>query len=108
MHSSSTEIRSSCSPIAGSMPPASFARSVRAWSVRAAAAWRPDMRALRGALACMIAAGAFAAQAQDKPCTKADEGAAAKAIDRVVTWPQLHKTWQDYRQCDTGAVDEAF
>jgi hypothetical protein len=23
-------------------------------------------------------------------------------------WSQLQKTWHDYRQCDTGAIDDAF
>jgi hypothetical protein len=66
------------------------------------------MSPARAALACFIAAGALAANAQDKACSKADEAAAAKAVDRVVTWPQLHKAWADYRHCDAGANDEAF
>jgi hypothetical protein len=66
------------------------------------------MGSARVLLACALLAGASAVQAQDKPCTKADEAAAAKAIDRIVTWPMLQKTWQDYRQCDKGAVDDAF
>jgi len=56
----------------------------------------------------MIAGAAFGAVAQGKPCTKADEAAAAKAIDRVVQWGQLQKSWQDYRHCDAGAIDDAF
>jgi hypothetical protein len=63
---------------------------------------------LRAALACIIAGAAMGAFAQDKPCTKSDENAAVKAVDRIVTWPQLQKTWQDYRHCDTGAVDAGF
>ena len=59
-------------------------------------------------LACLLATGAIAAVAQDKPCNKADEAAAAKAVDRIVSWPQLQKTWQDYRHCDAGDVDDAF
>jgi hypothetical protein len=66
------------------------------------------MRVARVLLGCLIAAGTFAVQAQDKPCTKADSAAAEKALDRVVTWTQLEKAWRDYRQCDTGNVDELF
>jgi len=63
---------------------------------------------LRAALACMIAGAALGASAQDKQCTKADEAAASKAIDRVVQWGQLQKSWQDYRHCDSGAIDDAY
>ena len=48
------------------------------------------------------------AQADDKPCTKADSEKAEKAIDRVVTWPQLQKAWLDYGHCDTGEVAEGY
>ncbi len=57
------------------------------------------------ALACLAFA---AAQAADKPCTKADAAAAEKAIDKVLNWPQLHKAWQDYRHCDTDKVGESY
>ena len=63
--------------------------------------------AARLVLACFAAASACAL-AQDKPCSKADAANAEKAIERVVTWQQMQKAWQDYRHCDTGAVDEAF
>lgn len=59
-------------------------------------------------MALALAVGAIGAFAQDKPCSKADEAAAAKAVDRIVMWSQLQKTWQDYRHCDAGAIDEAF
>ncbi len=62
----------------------------------------------RLALADMIAMAAVAANAQGKACTKADEAAAAKAVDRIVMWSQLQKTWQDYGHCDAGAIDDAF
>lgn len=62
----------------------------------------------RLALAGMIALAAVAANAQGKACTKADEANAAKAVDRVVMWSQLQKTWQDYGHCDAGAIDDAF
>jgi hypothetical protein len=58
----------------------------------------------------LLAALAFtaAAGAADKPCTKADAANAAKSIDRVMTWPQLQKAWQDYRQCDSGEVGDTY
>lgn len=59
-------------------------------------------------LVCVMLAGAVAAMAQDKPCTKSDQTAAEKAIDRVVTWGQLEKVYQDYRQCDSGAVADLY
>jgi hypothetical protein len=66
------------------------------------------MSLARLALACVAIAGALAANAEDKPCTKADAAAAQKAIERVVMWDQLQKAWQDYRQCDAGALDELY
>lgn len=53
-------------------------------------------------------AGALGANAQDKPCTKADAAAAEKAIDRVVMWTQLEKAWQDYRHCDSGPIADQY
>lgn len=63
-----------------------------------------------GRIAIAIAALFFAAlaQAQGKPCSKTDSEKAEKAIDRVVSWPQLQKAWQDYGHCDTGEVAEGF
>jgi phage/plasmid primase-like uncharacterized protein len=66
------------------------------------------MKRPRVLLACVAMAGALAAHAQDKPCGATDSAAAAKAVDRIVTWPQLLKAWQDYRQCDSGGVADAF
>ena len=63
---------------------------------------------LRVGLAAAVAAAAFAAQAQDKPCTKADAAAAEKAIDMVVAWPQLQKAWRDHGHCDSGQAAEVF
>jgi hypothetical protein len=66
------------------------------------------MSLARLGFACVMVAGALVANAQDKPCTKADMAAASKAIDRVVMWNQLEKAWQDYRHCDTGQVGDLF
>jgi hypothetical protein len=65
-------------------------------------AWRPSAALL--ALCLAIAAPAMA----QKTCTKADSAAAEKAIDRVLAWPAMHKTWKDYGHCDTGQVADLF
>jgi hypothetical protein len=49
-----------------------------------------------------------AVHAADKPCSPADAAVAEKAIDRVVTWGNLHKAYQDYKHCDKGAVAEGY
>jgi hypothetical protein len=64
-------------------------------------------------VAAVLAAAAsclalHAAQAADKPCSKADAANAEKAVDKVLNWPQLHKAWQDYRHCDTGTVADNY
>ncbi len=58
-------------------------------------------------LATLALAFAAAAVAQ-KPCTKADESAAMKAIDRISTWAALQSTWKSWRHCDQGPVGEQF
>ena len=65
---------------------------------------------MAGRIGIAVAALLFVplAQADDKPCTKADSEKAEKAIDRVVTWPQLQKAWLDYAHCDTGEVAEGY
>lgn len=50
----------------------------------------------------------YAALAQDKACSKADAANADKAIDRVTSFGQMQKAWQDWRHCDNGAVAESF
>jgi len=51
---------------------------------------------------------ACAAQAADKTCTRPDIANAQRAIDKIVSWSQLHRAWQDYRHCDTGDVADQF
>jgi len=63
---------------------------------------------MRKAFLGLMLAAAGLAHAADKPCSKADAASAEKAIDRVVTWQQLHKAWQDYRHCDADAVGDVF
>jgi len=64
---------------------------------------------MRNVLAVCLFTAAACVQAADKPCTKADAAAAEKAIDKVVTWQQLHKAWLDWRHCDgEAAVSDIF
>jgi hypothetical protein len=58
--------------------------------------------------ALLFTCAAAVAFAQDKPCTPADAANAEKAIDRVVNWDQLYKSYQDHRHCDNGPVAEVF
>ena len=53
----------------------------------------------------MMATGAWAA---DGACAKADAAHAQKAIDRAMTWSQLQKAQQDFGQCDSGDVGDAY
>ena len=53
----------------------------------------------------LVATGAWAAGGT---CSKADAANAQKAIDRVMTWPQLQKAQKDFGQCDAGDVADAY
>lgn len=63
------------------------------------------MKKILLAAAALAFAGAASAQ---KPCTKADESNAQKAIDKISSWATLNGTWKSFRHCDTGAVGENF
>ena len=63
------------------------------------------MRIVPIVAALLICAPALAA---DKPCSKADAANAQKALDRASSWPQMQKTWQDFRHCDADATAEQF
>jgi hypothetical protein len=65
-------------------------------------------RGLRLALAGCALLASVTATAAERPCTKADAAAAAKAIDHIDNWAQLRKAWQDYGRCDSGALAEAY
>ena len=52
-----------------------------------------------------LAAGSALAQ---KTCSKADEAAAQKAIDRVSSWASLSSAWKSYKHCDKGEVGDAY
>lgn len=59
-------------------------------------------------LAAALAAGAVTIASAQAPCTSRDAAAAGKAIDRVNTWEQLHKSWKDWGRCDSGATADGF
>ena len=59
------------------------------------------------ALGAALLAGALGTCAWGA-CEKAQSAAAAKAIDRVLTWEQLYKVYRDYTACDSGANADAF
>lgn len=63
---------------------------------------------LRGALAACALVLACGAQAQSRPCGDAEAKKAEQAVERVVNWQQLHKAWQDFGHCDSGALDDVF
>jgi hypothetical protein len=60
------------------------------------------------ALLVAALAAATTAAAADRPCTQGDAAAAGKAIDRVMNWQQLRKSWQDYGQCDSGGTADLY
>jgi hypothetical protein len=53
-------------------------------------------------VAAVVACGS--AQAQNRPCSKADSANAEKAIERASTWPQLAKAFKDWKHCDGNAA----
>lgn len=65
------------------------------------------MKTLRIVVSLVALLLASIAQAQ-KPCTKADAAGAEKAIERVISWGQLQKAWQDYKHCDAGPIGDQF
>ena len=64
------------------------------------------MKTIRLAVA-VLAFAACAAHAQ-KTCSKAESAAAEKALDRVVSWDHMYKTWKDYQHCDMAPAEESF
>lgn len=65
------------------------------------------MKIARLAACLALAVLPVAVQAQTA-CPKAEATKAEKAIERVSTWPQMVKVFQDFKQCDTGTVDELY
>ena len=58
------------------------------------------------AISAIVFCGAV--HAADKPCSAAESAAAEKAIDRVVSWGQLHKAYTDYKHCDKDSVGDVY
>jgi hypothetical protein len=59
-------------------------------------------------LAAALAVTAVTTATPAGPCTPKDAAAAGKALDRVNTWEQLHKSWKDWRQCDSGPTADGY
>ncbi len=59
-------------------------------------------------LAALVACAAVSAAHAQKTCSPADMQKAQKAIDMVVTWQQLNRSWKDWRHCDTGDVADTY
>jgi hypothetical protein len=57
-----------------------------------------------GMLVLVMAGAAFA----QKPCSKADEANAGKAIDRANSWAGLAAAQKSFGHCDSGAIAEQF
>ena len=66
------------------------------------------MLLLARSLFVLLALVAFGSVAQQRACSKADSANAEKAVDRVTNWDQLYRTYQDFRHCDTGAMEDLF
>ncbi|HYC38374.1 MAG TPA: hypothetical protein VEC19_18245 [Usitatibacter sp.] len=58
------------------------------------------------AVALCIAAGAAAAQG--KTCTPAESQATDKALDRVVNWDLMYKTFKEFGHCQTVMNEDLF
>jgi hypothetical protein len=58
--------------------------------------------------AILVACACICAAQAQKACSTGDAQKAQKAADLIVTWPQLNKTWKDWRHCDTGEVADTF
>ncbi|MEO7741746.1 MAG: hypothetical protein ABIR98_02270 [Usitatibacter sp.] len=65
------------------------------------------MKTIRLAVAALAFAAA-GAHAQGKTCTSSESAAAEKAMDRVVNWDLLYKTWQEFGYCDTALSEDVF
>ena len=59
-------------------------------------------------LAAALAVTAVTTATAQAACTPKDSAAAGKALDRVNTWGELHKSWKDWRQCDSGPTADGF
>ena len=60
------------------------------------------------ALAMFASLCCGSAAAADKVCTRPDIANAQRSIDKVMSWPQLRKAYNDFKHCDTGDVADLF
>ena len=67
-----------------------------------------EMTTLMRFAAVLVACAAGVAAAQGKTCTPADSQATEKALDRVVNWEGLYKTFKDYGHCDSVMTEDLF
>ena len=65
---------------------------------------RAALRYVVATVLCFAAGGALA----QKTCSPAESQAAEKALDRVVNWELLYKTWQTYAHCDSVMTEDLF
>ena len=65
---------------------------------------------MRSTLAFVLVATALSAGPAfaQKACSKSEQDAAMKAIDRVSSWATLNATWKTYRHCDADQVADSF
>jgi hypothetical protein len=56
-------------------------------------------------VAALVACGVVQAQGT---CSKSDATRAEKAVEQVNNWPQMQKAYQQYKQCDTDKVADAY
>ncbi len=61
-----------------------------------------------GVVLAVLAFAACGAQAQGKTCSPSESAAAEKAMDRVVNWDLMYKTWQEFGHCDTVLTEDVF
>jgi len=59
-------------------------------------------------IAAALAVTAVTTATAQSPCSPKEAAAAGKALDRVNTWGELHKSWKDWRRCDSGATADGY
>ena len=62
---------------------------------------------MRIAMLFAVLATCGSVQAQGT-CSKSDATKAEKAVEQSNNWAQMQKAWQQYKQCDTDKVAEAY
>ena len=67
-----------------------------------------DCREWKRILAIAACVTVLPLAAQEKPCSPGEMSAAEKAIDRVVNFDTLYRTYKDYRHCDKGNAQDLF